>query len=235
MLDLSFDRRAAIQGAKRVFPLVIPGIPFGMVLGFLITDANIDPWAGWSTSWIIFAGSSQLVAMNLIADGASAVVIVTSVVLINSRHAMYSAALKDRFSIFPLWFRLIGPYFLIDQQFAVADTAPELVDPTPRYRMWHFMGAGWVVWTLWVISVALGIFVGDIVREEWSLSFAVPLLFLGLMVLSVRDRPGILAALVASTIAVVGRDLPQGSSLLLAIIAGVAVAAFAETRIVATT
>lgn len=229
-VDLSFDKQAAAIGIKQTIPLVIPGIPFGFVLGLIIQEEGLPRFAGWSSSWLIFAGSSQLAALNLLADGASAAVIIVSVFLINSRHAMYSAAMRDRFAPLPLWFRILGPYFLIDQSFAVAETSPDLIDPTPRFRMWHFLGAGVAVWSMWQLSVAAGVLIGNVVREEWALSFAVPILFLGLMVFSIKNKPGVLAAVVGATIAFVGRTLPQGSGLLLAIILGMAAGGLAETR-----
>lgn len=229
-LDLSFDRSAATKGIRRIIPLVIPGVPFGFVLGLLIQEEGLPRFAGWSSSWIIFAGSSQLAALNLLADGASAAVVIMSVFLINSRHAMYSAAMRDRFAMLPTWFRIVAPYFLIDQSFAVADTATELIEATPRYRMWHFLGAGIAVWVMWQLSVLAGLLIGNVVREEWALNFAVPILFIGLMVFSIKEKPGVLAAIVGATVAFVGRGLPQGSGLLLAIVLGMVAGGLADMR-----
>ena len=220
MRDFSFDAVSARAGVRAIAPLAAPGIPFGLVLGFLISDGGIDPLAGWSSSWIILAGSSQLVAMNLLAEGASAAVIIVSIALINSRHAMYSAALRPRVANFPRWFRVVGPYFLLDQVFAIADSQPDGV--SDRSRLWHFLGSGVFIWTVWQIAVAVGVVLGDVLRESWSLNFTVALLFLGLMMLSIKDRPGIAAATVAAAVALAGNDLPQGSGLLLAIVIGVA-------------
>ena len=189
MQDLSFDRRAAFDGIRTIAPIVAPGLPFGLVLGFLVQDKGIDPLAGWASSWIIFGGASQLVALNLIGDGTSALVIILSVLLINSRHAMYSAALRPAFANYPTWFRLSAPYLLIDQLFAVTHGSAKLSAATPQYRMWHFVGAGLFGWAIWQISVGLGILVGNVAREEWSLSFAVALLFVGLLLMSIKDRP----------------------------------------------
>ncbi len=231
MTDFSFDRRAAVDGIRTILPLAIPGIPFGLVLGLLVTTNNIDPLTGWSSSWLMLAGASQLAAFNLIAEGASAAVIIVSVLLINARHVMYSAALRPKFVGMPRRFRYFAPYFLIDQSFAVADTATELEGSTMRYRMWHFLGAGALIWVFWQVSVAAGILIGDVVREEWSLNFAVPLLFTGLLTVSVKNRPGLVAGVVAAFVAVAGRDLPQGSGLLLAIALGVVGAGVAESRL----
>lgn len=229
-MDLSFQQRAAVDGIKAIWPLMIPGIPVGLVVGILITERGVPAFLGYSTSWIIFAGSSQLAAVELIADNASAAVIVLTVFFINARHIIYSAALRQRLSIYPTWVRVLMPYVLTDQLFAVTETASELADPTPRYRLWHFLGAGFFLWSVWQVAVIAGLFVGDVVRDEWQLIFSVPILFLGLMILSVTNQAGMAAAVVGGTTALLGRDLPSGSGLLIAIIAGMTVGALVEQR-----
>jgi len=230
MQDLSFNRGAFVDGIKRVIPLSIPGIPFAFVVGVLVADEELLPaFASWASSWIIFAGAAQLAALTLLADNASAIVVIMTVFLINSRHAMYSATLRGRLAGYSPATRVLMSYLLVDQQFAVAETAPELEDPSSGYRLWHYLGSGMVLFVMWNSTVALGIGLGNVVREEWGLSFAVPILFLGLLMLSLKDRPGIVAAIVAAVVAVAGRTLPQGSGLLLAIVVGVAAAGlFAE-------
>ena len=143
---------------------------------------------------------------------------------------MYSAALRPAFAEYPTWFRVSAPYLLLDQLFAVTEGSVKLEASTPRYRMWHYIGAGLFMWTIWQISVGLGVLVGDVVREEWSLSFAVALLFGGLLILSIKDRPGLVAAVVAGVVVVIARELPQGFGLLLAIVLGVFAAGLAESR-----
>ena len=165
-----------------------------------------------------------------IGEGAGAAVIILTVFFINARHIIYSAAMRERFAVYPTWIRIAAPYLLIDQQFAVAETAPELIDPTPRYRLWHFLGAGGFMWTFWQLSVAVGLLMGDFVRDEWQLIFSVPILFMGLMVLSIKNHAGAVAATVGGTLALIGRDLPSGSGLLLAIIAGMIAGAVIDQR-----
>lgn len=229
-VELGFDRRAALDGAKAIWPLVIPGIPVGLVVGILVAERGVPAFLGYSTSWIIFAGSSQLAAVGLIADGATAAVIVLTVFFINARHIIYSAALRQRLSIYPIWVRVFAPYVLTDQLFAATENAPELVDPTPRYRLWHFLGAGFFLWSVWQVAVIAGLFIGDVVRDEWQLVFSVPILFLGLMILSIKNPAGVAAAVVGGTIALLGRDLPSGSGLLIAIIVGMTVGALVDRR-----
>ena len=229
-MNLGFDRRAALDGIKTIWPLMIPGIPVGLVVGLVVAERGVPEFLGWSTSWIIFAGSAQLATVELLGEGAGPSVIILTVFFINARHIIYSAAMRDRFSVYPLWIRVLASYVLIDQQFAAAETAPELVDPTPQYRLWHFLGAGAFLWTVWQIAVGVGVLIGDVVREEWQLIFSVPILFLGLMILSIKNRAGAASAFVGGTLALLGRDLPSGSGLLIAIIAGMAVGAIIDQR-----
>ena len=49
-MDLSFDRRAFVDGVKTIAPLAVPGIPFGFILGFIIQDEGLPLFAGWSMS-----------------------------------------------------------------------------------------------------------------------------------------------------------------------------------------
>lgn len=228
MSELPFDRRAFLAGAKEIIPLGFPGIPFGMVIGVVVAESGIGDLVGWASSWIILAGAANLAAIELMAEEASAAVVLLTVAFINSRHAMYSAAVRPKFAGFPIWFRFVGPYFLIDQVFALANQQPD--DMADRERMWHYFGSAITLWTLWIASVTTGLLLGDVIDPDWQLTFAVPLLFGGLMLLSITNKPGIVAAVVGGGVALLTADFPQGSGVIVAIIAGVTVAAVAETR-----
>ncbi len=229
MTDFSFDRRAFFDGFRATIPIGLPGVPFGLVLGFLISDAGIDRLAGWSSSWIILAGAAQLAAIELLAEQASAAVVLVTITFVNSRHLLYSAALRQRFAPFPRWFRLVGPYVLLDQAFALANAQPDDLDD--RYRMWHYFGSGAFLFGMWQIVVGVGVVVGDVIRPEWQLTFAVPILFGSLMLLSISNHAGVVAAVVGGVVAMLGTALPQGSGILLAIVLGVAAGAAWEGRL----
>ena len=224
-----FDRAAFLQGIRDGIPLAIPAFPFGLVVGFAATQAPISALAGWSTSQIIFAGSAQLVALELFAAGTAGWLIVAAVFMINSRHLMYSAAMKSRIEGAPLWFRVIGGYVLMDQLFAIQDAWTE--DPPLRFRIWHWLGCGALFWSQWQVGVLLGLSFGDAIPESWELTFVIPLMFGGLMILSIRNRPGLVAAVVGGTVTIALRGLPAGWGLLIGIIAGVTAGAIAESRV----
>lgn len=217
-----------MTGAREIIALGFPGIPFGMVIGVVVAESGIGDLAGWAGSWIILAGAANLAAIELMAEEASAAVVLLTVAFINSRHAMYSAAVRPKFTGFPTWFRWVGPYFLIDQVFALANAQPD--EMPDRERMWHYFGSAITLWILWVASVTAGLFLGDVIDPDWHLTFAVPLLFTGLMLLSISNKPGIVAAVVGGGVALLTADFPQGSGVIIAIVSGVTAAGLAEAR-----
>lgn len=217
-----------MTGAREIIALGFPGIPFGMVIGVVVAESGIGDLAGWAGSWIILAGAANLAAIELMAEEASAAVVLLTVAFINSRHAMYSAAVRPKFTGFPTWFRWVGPYFLIDQVFALANAQPD--EMPDRERMWHYFGSAITLWILWVASVTAGLFLGDVIDPDWHLTFAVPLLFTGLMLLSISNKPGIVAAVVGGSVALLTADFPQGSGVIIAIVSGVTAAGLAEAR-----
>ena len=208
---------------------MVPPIPFGLALGLIITEsAAVGTFVGWSSSWVLFAGSAQLVAVELLDEGAAAALIIATIVMINARHIVYSAVVNSRIGDTPAWFRVLGSYWLTDQVFAIDEMQGDI---STRQRMWTILGAGFTMWSIWNSIVLLGVFVGDVLPEDFPVGFVVAVLFGGLMVLATRNRPGVAAALVGGIIAVVARDLPPGSAVLIAIIVGAAVGAALERRL----
>ena len=224
----SFDRTAFFRGFRDIISLAVPGIPFGFVLGVVIADSGLDRFAAWASSPIVMAGAAQLAAIELLAEGAGIAVVLVTVAFVNSRHVLYSAVMRARFAGFPRWFRAVGPYILIDQTFALANSQPD--DLPERTRMWHFLGSGMFVWMMWMVATSAGVLVGDVTEPEWQLGFAVPILFGGLMILSITNRAGVVAAVVGGVVAVLGSSLPQGSGVLLAIVVGMVAGALTERR-----
>lgn len=227
MPDGSFHRGAFVRGAKAALPLALPPIPFALALGLLISETTeVSQVAQWSSNWIMFAGSAQLVTIQLLAEGAAPAAILLSVALINARHIAYSAAVASRLGPVPRWFRFLGSYLLIDQVFAIEQLEPR--ELPARQRMWLMLGAGISLFTVWMIMSTTGVLVGDLLPEDMPIGFVVALLFAGLMALAARTPPGVLAAIVGGATALALRSLPSGTGLVIAIVLGCLVGAFAE-------
>ena len=78
-----------------VSPHLLSVIPFGIIFGAIGIELGFDPIMTYATSLIIFGGASQIVFLQLLSGGASSLIAITSVGVINSRHLLYGAVLSE--------------------------------------------------------------------------------------------------------------------------------------------
>lgn len=213
------DRDAVRRGITDALPLYIPAIPFGLVLGLAVVESGVNVFAGWSGSFLIFGGAAQLTLISLLGSGVAVVAAVTTALVVNARHLMYSAAMAPTFQRQPRWFRWLGPYVLIDQMFALASI--EATESDPDTFRTYYLAAGATFWTLWQLTTALGIIIGPAVPESWNLEFAVPLLFIGLIVIGIDRSSKVVAAIVGAGVTYLVAGMPNRTGLLVGALVGI--------------
>jgi len=226
-----------LAGVRDELPILLGVVPFGMIYGVLALSAGIPPAAAQAMSAIVFAGSSQFIAAQLVASGSPTVLIVLTIGVVNLRHALYSASIAPYLKkLSPAWKWLLS-YLLTDEAYAVSITHYQKGNPNAElntassdWRHWYFLGAGLALWSTWQISTALGIFLGQQVPASWSLDFTLPLTFLALVVPALSDRSSVAAALAAGLAAVLFFSLPFKLGLILAGLVGISVGLWSEPR-----
>jgi 4-azaleucine resistance transporter AzlC len=216
-------------GVRAILPVLLGVIPFGMIYGALAREAGIPPLAAQAMSMIVFAGSAQFIAVQLIDAGAPAFLLLLTTAVVNVRHVLYSASLAPHLGPLAARWRWGLPYLLVDEAFAVtASYAQRVAAPERAGR--YFLGAGLTLWATWQISTAAGIYLGALVPASWSLDFALPLTFIALVRPAFGDRAGIAAAMTAGIVAAAALRLPLKLGLVAASVAGIAAGTFVERR-----
>jgi predicted branched-subunit amino acid permease len=223
----SVPRAAFLDGLRDLAPLNLGTVPFGLIVGVAAASSRMGALAGWSTSPIIFGGSAQVVTIDLYDTGAAAIVIIATALVVNARHVMYSAVLAPWFRPFPNVWRYGLAYLMTDQLFATAVTRWQGNDDS-TYHRWYFLGGGLCLWLPWQMASAAGAVLGAQVPAEWSLDFAIPMVFLVLLIMAVHDRPGVVAAVVGGGVALAARDVALNLGLVAATIAGIVAGLLAE-------
>lgn len=216
------DRRAVADS----IPLFLPAIPFGFVLGLAVTEGEMPVAIGWSTSPLIFGGAAQLAVLTL-AGTASIWAVIVAGLVINTRHVMYSAALAPVFQRQPRWMRWFGPFFLIDQVFALAMLRSDR--PPAEFRR-YYLTVGLFFYVNWQWATALGMVVGPIVPESWQLGFAPPVMFVGLVLIGINKTPQAVAAVVGGAVGLATAGLQDRLGILVGAMAGVIAGVAAEIR-----
>lgn len=222
-------KREFWSGAKDELPILLGVAPFGVIFGALAMGAGLSMAAAQAMSSVVFAGSAQFIAVQLIHGGASAVIILVVVFVVNLRHALYSASLAPYLQhLKPAWKALLS-YLLTDEAYAVAVMRFQRGGEALQ-RHWYFLGAGLTLWLCWQISTAVGIFIGDLLPKHLPLSFALPLTFIALVAPALKGRAEIVAAAVAALGGLLTINFPYKTGILVAALAGILAGLAVEAR-----
>ena len=221
-------RQAARTGLRAAAPLMVAAFPFGLVYGVAVTQSPVNPWLGFAASFVILAGAAQLSLLELMFDASWAVAVGTALV-INLRFVLYSAALTPAFAQFPARWRYGLSYLMTDQAASIAVVEYERVDD-PYWRRWFYLGGGLSFAAAWWVGSAAGIAFGGTIPDSWQIQFAFPLMFIALLVPTLRNGPAIMAALVGAAVTLAAKDLPNGLNICLGGVAGVAAGSLVPTR-----
>ncbi len=220
----------ARAGAGAAAPMLLGVVPFGLVAGAAPVAHGFGGWSAVGLSTIVFAGASQLAIVDVLAHGGSAVVAILAAWTINLRMVLYSASLAPYLSHESTRRRLGAAYFLVDQVYALSITRWVRDDNEDR-RLAFYLGAGALLSTAWVSSTIAGAVVGGAVPDSVPLDFAVPLVFLVLLVPVLVDRPAIVAAVAGGVVAVAAAEAGAGPlSTILGAAAGIAAGALLDAR-----
>ena len=222
-------KHAYLHGAKDAFPSVIGLIPFGLIVGTASTAAGMDPWLALAMSIIVFAGASQLAAIALMVQSAPMLIVVLTVLVVNLRFVMYSASLAPFFRELPVGRRWLLSYALTDHLFALVNARFKR-DGSHQNVDAYYIGAAIPTCLTWHVMVAIGIFAGTLVPRDWSLDFAIPLVFLALVFPALTSRAHWLTAAVAGVAAFYTVALPLKLGLIAAAFTGVLVGSWADAR-----
>jgi len=169
------------RGMLDISPHMLSVIPFGIICGAIGVELGFHPYLVYAMSFIIFGGASQIVFLQLLSGGASSLVAVASVGIINSRHLLYGAVLSEYLEKLSFIKKLLISYVVVDQGFAESNKFFKK-NRSEEFLHYHLIGTGCTMWVCWQIATLSGIVLGSFVPEELGLKFAIPLTFIAIVV-----------------------------------------------------
>lgn len=221
------DRLEFGQGVKDAIPLLLGIIPFGFIAGIATVNAGLGIEEAVGLSVIVFAGASQLAALDLIGQDAPLAVIVVTAVVINLRMFMYSASIAPHFQALSRRLKAAVAYLLIDQAYALAIARYRTEESPPRVA--YYLGVAVTLWIVWQLTTVAGVVLGTTVPESLGLEFAVPLVFLALLIPAMEDGPTTVAGILGGIGAVGAAGLPLNLGLLVGAAVGIVAGLLTET------
>lgn len=179
MLDHQFRK-----GARAALPIVLGYLPVGMAFGVLARQAGLTPTEVGLMSLLVYAGASQFLAVEMIFKGMALFPIIFATFFINLRHLLMSSTLSLYFNRSGLRTLGILSAQLTDESFAVAMSDTSKIENRPGY-LFGLQITSHVAWITGSVGGAL--FGGLLDRQSFGIPFALPALFICLLILQIKN------------------------------------------------
>lgn len=205
-----------IKGVRQELPLALSAIPFGLILGASLESWNIPFLLGISTSFIIFAGSSQFIVLQMMAVSAPAFAVIFAALATNLRHIFYTLKLIPYFNRLTLPQKITSAYLLTDECFA----AVHEMEKKESLTFCMYLGAGLTLWSIWNVSTILGYALGNVLPTSLHLEKTIDFLFLAILALQIQNRSTLMSAVFAAFASVMTSFLPYKMNIIIGLLFG---------------
>ena len=208
-----------LQAVRRIMPLCVAVIPWGILTGALAIKAGFSPLQAQFMSLFVFAGAAQLSAITLYAGGGSVLAIGVSTFVISSRHLLYSMTFRQHISHKNLAWRLSIGFLLTDEMFAVSETHTR---QTGYFSALFALVSGLTFYLFWNLATYIGIVSGNYYGDlaTLGLDFAIVAIFITMTFTEIRKFPVLVAVVISGCASIVLEPIIGDSYIVVAAITG---------------
>ena len=193
-------RLKIMLGLIAAWPICLGYIPLGLAFGVIAQKAGLHPLEIGFMSLLVYAGSSQFVAVSMLSSGAGAVSIIVTTLAINLRHFLMSSVLALHLGGVRKRILSLFAYGITDESFAV--------------NLSKFRDGNWdikqgfvvnhVTNVTWVTSTIIGGYGGQFISAKaFGIDYALIAMFIGLLILQLKGGRYIVTAVIAGAFAIV--------------------------------
>jgi len=214
-----------LRGVRLGTPIFLGYAPVGAAFGLAATAAGFTIVQAIACSALVIAGAGQFIGLAALASGnLPAALVATGVV--NLRYVLFSATMSPHLHDVPRWHQSLLAFTLTDETFAIniADAREGKAD---RFSMLGVGAISWAGWTLGTIAGAMaGSGIGD--PSAWGVDFAMPAMFIALLVGQLTGKREVIAGSLAAVCALALSTVLPGQW---PVVAGAIVAASVMTAV----
>jgi len=192
------EKAEFFEGARAAVPIILGYLPLGFALGVLAYQVGLHPLEVGIMSLLVFAGSGQFIAVGLLSGGAGPLEIIMTTFLVNLRHLLMGAALSPHLERFRRWLLWVIGFEITDETFAVAIGHYQDHEAAEAFHLGLNISAhlGWIAGTV------MGAIFGNLIPhpELWGLNFALPAMFIALLVGQLQNMATAVVAVLAAAL-----------------------------------
>lgn len=201
----AFDRkRENLQivikdGIVAAWPICLGYMPIGLAFGVLAQKTGLSPWEIGLMSLFVYAGSAQFIAVSMIGSGSAMIPVILTTLTINLRHLLMSSSLAVYLQHPGRGWLSLYAYGVTDESFALNTT---------RFRdgNWDWQRALVLNHTsnlAWIISTVIGGYSGQFIPAgAFGIDYALPAMFICLLVFQIRGGLYVAVAMISGLMAV---------------------------------
>ncbi len=169
----------AILGAREIIPLAIGVVVYGLAFGLLSSQAGFTWVETGLMGFLVFGGSSQIVAVERLSAGAGVTAAFVAGMALNLRLLLITASVRDLFTGRPLWQRMLGAHLSSDENWALTLARRS---QGQKIGYWFLIGAGATLVLVWVSSSVLGVLFASRIPDPktYAIDFAFTAAFIAI-------------------------------------------------------
>lgn len=226
-MELSNREDSFWQGIKDCVPTLLGYLSIGLAAGVVQKTAGLSIAEIILFSVLLYAGSAQFIVSGMIAVSSSPTAIIVTIFFVNLRHVLLSAALSPYFRHLSILRNLLVGSLLTDETFGVAINRT-MKQKRISERWMH--GLNVTAYLNWLIANIAGALLAQWISdpEQFGVAFALPAMFIGILVVSILGRKQIKLDIMIGIIAVF---IAVGSSILFSSSTSVIIATIAASTI----
>lgn len=177
-------------GVRECLPVALSVFAFGFVFGVLARQTGLSLLEATLMSSLVFAGSAQLVALDLWTAPLPVLTLILTTLVVNLRYLLMGASLRSWLSRLPTVKAYGSVFFMADENWALTIRHLQRGSGNGAY----LLGGGLTLFVFWVSSTFIGHVLGGAVVNpaEWGLDFVFTAVFVALLVGMWRGRSSLL-------------------------------------------
>lgn len=205
-------RAEIVGGLRESWPVAVGLVPMGIAFGLLMTQSGFAWWWTPIFSLVIYAGSMEFLALNLVTAGVGPFSAFVTGLLVNFRHIFYGLTFP-RHAVRGVAGKVYSTYALTDESYAIVSARPPgHITGTRVLTIQVFCQS------MWVLPGIVGALAGQVIPPGvQGMEFALVALFVVLTWETFRNNQDLSLPLTALALAVVIGLFSPGHMLMLAL------------------
>jgi len=198
-----------VEGLSAAWPICVGYFPIGLAFGVLAQKAGLSPAAIGMMSLLVFAGSSQFIAVAMLSNGVAIASIIATTFMVNLRHLLMSSALSVYLGDSSKRMLPLFAYGVTDESFAV-NLGKFTSD---RWDLKRSLVVNHISNIVWIGSTVIGGYGGQFVpARAFGIDYALIAMFICLLVFQLNGKKYIIIAILSGVLAVVFSLILPGSA-----------------------